>query len=115
MAVSGPVPAYVAPELARGGQPVILPASDQYSLGVVFYELLCGRPPFTGPPLYVLFQAANQQPPAPSRRPNYPASPGRHLPQDAVQVSREPLPLMRRSFHKLEGMAEGHKQGEEES
>lgn len=58
-------PAYVAPELARGGQPVILPASDQYSLGVVFYELLCGRPPFTGPPLYVLFQAANQQPPAP--------------------------------------------------
>ncbi len=58
-------PAYVAPELARGLQPVILPASDQYSLGVVFYELLCGRPPFTGPPLYVLFQAANEQPPSP--------------------------------------------------
>ena len=58
-------PAYVAPELARGGQPVILPASDQYSLGVVFYELLCGRPPFTGHPLYVLFQAANQEPLSP--------------------------------------------------
>jgi len=58
-------PAYVAPELARGLQSDILPASDQYSLGVVFYELLCGRPPFTGPPLYVLFQAANQEPPSP--------------------------------------------------
>ena len=57
-------PAYVAPELARGVKCVVSPASDQYSLGVVFYELLCGRPPFTGPPLYVLFQAANHKPPS---------------------------------------------------
>ena len=41
-------PAYLAPEQARGGQTSVLPASDQYSLGVVFYELLCGRPPFCG-------------------------------------------------------------------
>ena len=58
-------PAYVAPELARGDHRVILPPSDQYSLGVVFYELLCGRTPFVGPPLYVLYQAANQDPPSP--------------------------------------------------
>ncbi|MGC8644561.1 MAG: serine/threonine-protein kinase, partial [Isosphaeraceae bacterium] len=46
-------PAYVAPEIARGNHGGIQPASDQYSLGVVFYELLCGRTPFVGPPLHV--------------------------------------------------------------
>ena len=48
-------PAYVAPEQAEGGRTDPLPASDQYSLGAVFYELLCGRPPFVGPPSYVLY------------------------------------------------------------
>jgi tRNA A-37 threonylcarbamoyl transferase component Bud32 len=58
-------PAYVAPEQARGGQADVLPASDQYSLGAVFYELLCGQPPFSGPPSYVLFHAIHHQPPSP--------------------------------------------------
>ena len=47
-------PAYVAPEQAQGGQTDVLPASDQYSLGVVFYELLCGHPRFAGR-LHMLF------------------------------------------------------------
>jgi eukaryotic-like serine/threonine-protein kinase len=57
-------PAYVAPEQAKGGQTDVLPASDQYSLGAVFYELLCGQPPFSGPPSYVLFHVIHHAPPA---------------------------------------------------
>ena len=58
-------PAYLAPEQAEGKQTNVLPASDQYSLGVVFYELLCGRPPFCGPPSYVLFHTIHQPPTSP--------------------------------------------------
>jgi eukaryotic-like serine/threonine-protein kinase len=58
-------PAYLAPEQAQGGQTNVLPASDQYSLGVVFYELLCGQPPFSGPPSYVMFHTIHHVPPSP--------------------------------------------------
>jgi len=58
-------PAYLAPEQAKGGQTNVLPASDQYSLGAVLYELLCGKPPFFGPPSYVLFHAIHEDPPSP--------------------------------------------------
>jgi len=58
-------PAYLAPELAQGGQVEVLPTSDQYSLGAVLYETLCGQPPFFGPPSYVLFHAIHHDPPSP--------------------------------------------------
>jgi len=68
-------PAYVAPEQAQGGQTEVQPASDQYSLGVVLYELLCGQPPFCGPPSYVLFHTIHREPCSPhSLDPNIPRS-----------------------------------------
>ena len=68
-------PAYLAPEQAKGGQASVLPASDQYSLGAVLYELLCGKPPFFGPPSYVLFHAVHEIPRPPG--PSTPGSPDR--------------------------------------
>src|SRR5215831_799739 len=56
-------PAFMAPEQWQG-QPV--PATDQYALAVMVFELLVGRPPFQGGMSQVMFQHFNTPPPAPS-------------------------------------------------
>ncbi|WP_376795298.1 serine/threonine-protein kinase [Thermogemmatispora sp.] len=53
--------AYMAPE-QLAGQPQF--ASDQYALGVVVYEWLCGECPFRGSPAEVLAQHVHAPPPS---------------------------------------------------
>lgn len=56
-------PAYMSPEQARGEKATN--ASDQYSLGVVLFQLLTGRTPYTGNQYAVLLQVANATPLSP--------------------------------------------------
>jgi len=57
-------PAYMSPEQCAGGE--VSGASDQYSLGAVAYEMITGRPPFTGS-TYSVIQAHVEVAPRPLR------------------------------------------------
>jgi serine/threonine protein kinase len=52
-------PIYMAPEQFRGTS---LPASDQYALGILVYEWLCGEPPFSGNAYALSYQHVQQLP-----------------------------------------------------
>ena len=57
-------PTYVSPEQAAG-DPGVDHRSDLYSLGVVAYEMLAARPPFTNSNLRALLAAHRGEPPPP--------------------------------------------------
>jgi len=64
-------PSYMSPEQCRAGE--LSSASDQYSLGVVAFEMLTGKPPFTGG-AFEIMQAHNSVTPPGirERRPDCP-------------------------------------------
>jgi serine/threonine protein kinase len=56
-------PTYMSPEQVAGDP--VTPASDQYALGILAYEMLAGRPPFQGANAMAMMYAHVHHPPPP--------------------------------------------------
>ena len=55
-------PGYIAPEQASGSERKLTSAADVYGLGAVLFDLLAGRPPFTGEHALKTIQQAAEKP-----------------------------------------------------
>ncbi len=61
-------PSYMPPEQAEGRLDEVSPRSDVYSLGAILYEMLTGRPPFTGESVMQVLRAVLHDDPVPPSR-----------------------------------------------
>ena len=85
-------PSYMSPEQVEGDPDSVGPTSDVYSLGVIFYHLLCGQSPFAGNIAVVLTKILTSQFESPS---SIPSRRGRHLfwPRGASRWSLLPVAI----------------------
>ena len=72
-------PSYMAPEQAMGRKGEAQPSADQYSAGIVLYELLCGKVPWVGPPATVIHNQIHTEP-------DRPASIRKYIPKDLETI-----------------------------
>ena len=59
-------PVYMSPEQVGGQVELLGPCSDIYSLGVIFYELLTGQPPFEPHPVWLSVRIVHETPRRPT-------------------------------------------------
>jgi len=99
---------YMSPEQAQGRDMDI--RTDVYSLGVVFFELITGRPPFKADdPSAVIYQHIYEKPPKPSRfAPDVPPAVDNLVlrmmakePEDRVRSPQELIDALKRLKEKL--------------
>ncbi|HEY6724297.1 MAG TPA: serine/threonine-protein kinase [Polyangiaceae bacterium] len=98
-------PLYISPEAALGD--AVTPASDVYSLAVLLFECLAGRPPFDAPnPITVLVQHTTRTPPRLDELPSGPRVPRSLADLVHTNLAKKPRDRLENAGKFLEALAQ---------